>query len=161
MFEIIKKKKKIEVHSPVNGKMIPIENVADKVFAEKLLGDGAAFINNENTVYAPCSGKIIMTAETGYAVGIELKNKAEILIHVGMNTVELGGKGLKLHVEQGDRVEQGDPILTFDIAVMKEKGIDLTTPMIFTNSSEYDLEWKCGNGSVDLSKSIVIVSKKS
>ena len=133
--------KKTEViTSPVVGRSIPIEKVSDKVFAEKLLGDGIAFIFEGDTVYAPCSGEIIMIADTRHAFGIRTANGTEILLHVGTDTVNLKGEGLELLVSNHTKIRAQSPILRIDRKFMQDKNIDLTTPMIISNMDEYDLE---------------------
>lgn len=114
----------------VDGNVIPIDQVKDPVFSGRMMGDGAAVIPTGTTVVAPCSGKISMIAETGHAFGMECDNGLEILVHIGIDTVSLGGKGFTVLAKPDTHVEAGIPIITFDPAVMKEAGLDMTTPIV-------------------------------
>lgn len=131
MFKIYKKKVH-ELYSPVKGKSILLEQVNDKVFAEKLMGDGLAFEFQGDSIYAPFDAKVVMIANTKHAIGLQ-NDDIEILIHVGLDTVNLNGIGLTSHVKTGSTVKRGDVLLTIDRKLMDEKQIDLTTPMIITS----------------------------
>lgn len=132
MFNFFKKEKikEVELHAIASGKMIPIEEVPDKVFADKIIGDGVGFVYEGSEIYAPCNGDITMVADTKHAIGIKAENDAELLIHVGLDTVSLKGKGLKCNVKVGDKIKQGQLLLQIDREFMKENKVDLTTPMI-------------------------------
>lgn len=134
MFKIFKKKV-YELYSPVIGKSILLEQVNDKVFAEKMMGDGLAFEFQGDSIYAPCSAKVVMIANTKHAIGLQ-NGDIEILIHVGLDTVNLNGIGLTSHVKTGSTVKRGDVLLTIDRKLMDEKQIDLTTPMIITSQGK-------------------------
>ena len=136
MFKIFKDKNTI--YSPISGKCISLEEVNDGVFSNKTLGDGVAFRFDDEFVNSPCFGKVIMVANTKHAVGLKMNNGAEILIHVGLDTVELGGKGLKVFVREGESVRPGDQLIQIDRKLMKDNNIDLTTMLIVTNTNEYD-----------------------
>lgn len=139
MFGIFgKKKKDVVLYAPVTGKQIALEKVTDKVFASKMMGDGVAFLFEGNQVCAPCDGKLTMIANTLHAFGMELDNGAEVLVHIGLDTVNLNGKGFKKLAEQGVKVKKGTPLIEIDRAVMKEHGIDLTMPMIITSANGND-----------------------
>lgn len=140
MLKMFNKKKTIQLVSPVTGHMMNLENVPDKVFASKMMGNGVAFELEEDIVCAPCDGTISLIAETLHAFGITAGNGAEILIHIGLNTVNLKGQGFQKLVEQGGKVKKGTPVIQVDRALLKEKNVVLTTPMVITNSSEYKLE---------------------
>ena len=132
------KKKDKYLKAFTSCKIIPITEVPDEVFAQKMMGDGIAIYPDNNIIVAPCDGKITAIMEnTEHAVGITLANGVELLIHVGINTVELGGKFYTSHVTEGDRVRTGQVMLTFDMEKIKEAGYDVTTPMIVTNSDDY------------------------
>ena len=140
MFNFLKKDSKVILYAPVDGKSIPIADVPDKIFAEKMMGDGIAFSYDGSIVYAPCDGTIIMIAETLHAFGIRAENGAEILIHIGMDTVSLEGKGFKKLVEIDRKVKRGTPIIRMDRKVLDEAGINLVTPMVITNGDEFSFE---------------------
>jgi len=134
MFSLFKKKsdslQKNQLAAVVDGKVIPIEQVSDPVFSGKLMGDGVAVIPVGTTVVAPCAGKVTMIAETGHAFGMECDNGLELLVHIGIETVSLAGKGFTVLAKANTRVEAGTPIIQFDPAVMREAGLDLTTPIV-------------------------------
>lgn len=131
MFKIFKKS--VEFHSPIVGKVINIEDVEDKMFASKLLGEGVAFLYETDTLYAPCDSDIIMIAATKHAIGFRT-GKVEFMIHIGLDTVNLAGEGFHLLVAQGDSVKQGQPIVTLNRAFFKEKGVSLVTPLVITST---------------------------
>lgn len=140
MFKLFKKTDDIcKLFAPVNGKTIALENVPDKVFASKMMGDGMGFEYEGNTIYAPCDGKITLVANTLHAVGITSENGAEILIHIGLDTVSLNGKGFKKLINQGDKVKKGTPLIEIDRQFMKEQDINLITPMVVTNVANYEI----------------------
>ena len=127
--------KKIEVFSPVAGKVIDISAVADEVFSAKMLGDGFAVEPEEDIIYAPCDGKIALVAATGHAVAVET-NGVEILIHIGIDTVELGGEGFSAFIQEGDVVRKGDKLIAFDREIVKSHGKALTTMVVLTNMED-------------------------
>lgn len=101
------------------------------------MGDGAAIIPTDNTIYAPVSGEVTVAFETKHAYGIQSDNGAEILIHVGINTVELKGKNMESFVSPGQRVNAGDKLGTVDVQAVKDAGYDPTVMLIVTNSASY------------------------
>ena len=137
MLSFLKREKEIILYAPVDGESISLDAVEDKMFAEKMMGDGIAFSYNGNTVCAPCDGTIIMIASTLHAFGIKAENGAEILIHIGMDTVALEGKGFKKLVDVNKKVKKGTPIIALDRTVFTSMGMDMTTPMVITNGDEY------------------------
>ena len=159
MFQLFNKKIICKLYSPVLGKMIPLEEVKDKVFAEKMMGDGVAFIPEDNTIYAPCNGKIVMIASTKHAIGIITDNQIEILIHIGMDSVNLNGEGFEPLLKVGDKVKKHDPILKLDWNLMKERHIDLTTPLIITNGNNYEMK-KTEIGEVNKMTEIITLVKR-
>ena len=127
----------ILLDSHMEGEAIPMSEVKDETFAAEVLGKGIAIIPKKGEVTAPCDAVVETVFATRHAIGLKADNGAEILIHVGINTVELGGKFYTSHVKEGDRVRIGQVMLTFDMEKIKEAGYDLTTPMIITNSDDY------------------------
>lgn len=126
--------------SPVTGKVIPIEDVSDKTFADKILGDGIAVEPSEGKVYAPADGEISSVIDTFHAVGITSAGGAEILIHVGKDTVELKGRYFKSHIKEGQKVKRGDLLLEFDLGSIRTSGFELTTPVVISNYNEFIVE---------------------
>lgn len=132
-----KKLEKNIVYSPLTGTAITLQEVPDPTFAGEVLGKGMAVIPTEGVVTAPCNGKIETLFDTKHAIGIVSEDGIEILVHIGINTVELEGKYYESHVAEGDMVAAGQTLITFDIAGIKAAGYDITTPVIITNSYEY------------------------
>lgn len=137
-----KEKKEVILYAPVDGDSISLDKVPDKMFAEKMMGDGIAFSYNCNTICSPCDGTVIMIADTFHAFGVKAENGAEILIHIGMDTVALEGKGFKKLVDVHNRVKKGTPIIELDRITLEKSGVDLTTPMIIINGNEYSFTIK-------------------
>lgn len=127
----------ISIHAPIKGKVIPLSEVPDEAFAAGILGRGAALIPDEGKVYAPASGQIVSFFPTGHAIGMVTDEGVEILIHVGMDTVQLDGKGFTPRALQGDHVEKGQLLLEFNMEQIKEAGFSLVTPVIITNTTNY------------------------
>ena len=140
MFNIKRKNKNEEtIYSPAIGKVIPISEVNDAMFADKLLGDGVGIILEDDLLCSPCDGIISMIAVTKHAIGITSTIGAEIILHVGLDTVNLNGKGFEVLVKENQKVKVGDPILKVDRVFMESKNIDLTTPMIVTNCLSFNV----------------------
>ncbi|MDO4273696.1 MAG: sucrose-specific PTS transporter subunit IIBC [Eubacteriales bacterium] len=123
--------------SPLEGTAIPLSQVKDETFASEVLGKGMAVIPDSGKVTAPCDATVETVFDTRHAVGLTADSGAEILIHIGVNTVELGGKYYTAHVKDGDHVKAGQLLISFDMEKIKEAGYDVTTPMIVTNSDDY------------------------
>lgn len=126
-----------EIFSPVNGNAIPLSEVPDPTFAEGILGMGAAIDPVLGKVVAPQDATVGTVFDTHHAIGLILDNGAELLIHVGINTVELNGEGFSAHVSEGERVTKGQTLLSFDKDFIISKGYSAITPVIVTNSYEF------------------------
>ncbi len=156
--------KKIEtekdtVYSPIKGKVIPLSEVKDETFAGEVLGKGIGIEPAEGKVYAPFDGEITTLFDTKHAVGLSNEDGLEILIHVGINTVELDGKGYTAHVAEGDKVSCGDLLLTVDLDAIRKAGYDTTTPVIVTNSDDYSEVNALKVGDASVSEAVIKVSK--
>lgn len=114
-----------------------MSEVDDIMFSEEIIGKGAAIIPDSGRVVAPVNGKISALFKTNHAIGITSDDGAEILIHIGLETVKLGGKHFKSHVKTGDEVKAGDLLVEFDIEAIKNEGYEIITPVIVTNVDEY------------------------
>ncbi len=127
---------KLKLVAPVDGQCVDLAQVPDDTFSAKVLGDGVAFVYDGNTVYAPAAGEITLVAETNHAVAIHTTGGLDLLLHVGLDTVNLGGKGLEMLVKMGQQVKVGTPLIRIDRAFMKKQGVNLITPMVLTNGDE-------------------------
>lgn len=125
--------------APLSGTVMPVSEVEDQVFASKAMGDGIAIDPTEGKVYAPFSGEITVAFPTGHAYGLKAANGREVLIHIGMDTVELDGKGFTPHVKQGDIVKQGDLLTEVDLDYIRSQGKPVITPVIFTDGTAVEL----------------------
>ncbi|MDO4328709.1 MAG: beta-glucoside-specific PTS transporter subunit IIABC [Lachnospiraceae bacterium] len=123
--------------APISGKVIPLNEVEDEAFASGLLGDGAAIVPDEGKVYAPVDGIISAMFPTGHAVGLTSQQGAEIIIHVGFNTVSLNGEHFTIMKQQGDKVKKGDLLIQFDKGQIEKAGFSTVTPVIITNTPVY------------------------
>ena len=123
--------------SPLSGKLVAIPDVPDPVFASGALGSGIAIDPLEGKVFAPADATVSTLFPTGHAIGLITSNGAEILIHIGMDTVDMNGEGFKTHVNQGDQVKKGDLLIEFDIEKIKSAGHPVITPFVVTNSANF------------------------
>ncbi len=127
----------VEIDSPMTGKLVPMKDVPDEVFASGALGEGIAILPTDGKVVAPCDGVVAQTMDTRHAIGIVADNGVEILIHVGLDTVELHGTPFTYHVKADQEVKKGDLLLTADLDAVTKAGKQLYTPVIVTNSDDY------------------------
>lgn len=130
-----------ELKAIADGRMIPLSEVKDEVFSQKIMGDGVAFSLEGNKITAPCSGTLSTVFPGGHAYGITRTDGVEILIHIGVDTVALKGEGFNVKVKQDNYVKQGELLCTVDNDFMKSKGIDTTTMMIFTDMNGKKVEF--------------------
>lgn len=137
MFNIFKKKKYVDIYSPINGILLKIEDVPDPVFSQKMVGDGVALEPTEGIVYSPVNGTLIQLFPTKHALGIKTEEGLEILIHIGMDTVEMKGNGFESFVSEGEKVKIGNKLLKFDMELVKKEH-PLTSPIIITNMDIVD-----------------------
>ena len=125
------------VLSPIEGKAVSLKQVNDITFSEEIMGKGAAIIPTVGRAVAPVDGTVSALFETKHAIGLAGDNGVEILIHIGLDTVKLGGKHFTAHVKSGDRVKAGDLLVEFDIEGIKNEGYDIITPVLVTNTYDY------------------------
>ena len=130
-------KKTDDFYAPMAGKAVPITEVPDPTFAECMLGNGIAIEPAEGKVYAPCDATVDMMFTTGHAVSLVADNGAEILIHVGLETVSLEGKPFTVHAANGDKVKKGQLLIEVDLDAVKAAGLPTITPMVVCNTDEY------------------------
>lgn len=124
--------------SPVDGKVIAIEEVDDPVFSQKMMGDGFGVVPNNGAVYAPGSGKVVSVFPTQHAVGLELDNGVEVLVHIGIDTVELEGAPFDTLVKEGDKITPETKISVVDLEALAAAGKDNTVIIIFSNMEQVD-----------------------
>ena len=138
MFNFLKKKAAAHIlASPCNGNAVKMTEVNDPTFSAEMLGKGAAVVPADGKIVSPCDGTITMLFNTLHAVGITSADGIEVLLHVGIDTVNLKGNGFTAHVKQGDMVKRGDLLLTADLDVIKAAGYDPTVMMVVTNTGDF------------------------
>lgn len=136
-FDALFKKGGISLGAPMKGRCVSVKEVSDPTFGEEMLGKGVAIRPVSGEVYAPADGVISTLFPTGHAVAVTTPDGAEILIHVGMDTVKLDGKHFEIKVEMDQQVKKGDLLIKADIDAIKEEGYDIITPMIICNTPDY------------------------
>ena len=125
------------IAAPVSGKAVPMSQVNDPTFSQEILGKGTAVIPSEGKIVAPADGQVTMVFDTKHALSIQTDNGAELIIHVGLDTVQLKGHYFEAHVQAGDRVKKGDLLLDFDMDKIKAAGYDVITPVIVCNTPQF------------------------
>jgi phosphotransferase system HPr (HPr) family protein len=128
--------------SPMKGWIAPLQEVPDPVFAERMLGDGVAIDPTGSTLHAPCDAEVVSLAPTAHAVTLRADNGAEILIHIGLETVALDGAGFAAHIRAGQRVKAGEALITFDLDLLARRAKSLMTPILLINSDAFSIAWK-------------------
>lgn len=151
--------KNFELVAPIDGKVIPLSKVEDRVFAEKMAGDGVAIDSDGDIIKAPASGKLSLVFKTNHAFGILLSNGVELLVHIGLDTVKLQGQGFERLVEEGQDVKAGDSIIKIDREFIKANGYSLVTPVLITNPNILkNIEYRTGSD-VEAGKDVVLIYK--
>lgn len=136
------------VAAPVSGSLIAMEDVPDPLFSTKAMGNGCAIKPASGSIYAPCNGTVTALADTGHAIGLVADTGAEILIHIGIDTVNLAGKPFTPHVKQGSQVKQGDLLMEVDLAQIEAAGLSTVTPVIVTNTDSFATVTTVAKGTV-------------
>ncbi|SER48796.1 PTS system IIA component, Glc family [Gracilibacillus ureilyticus] len=134
-----KKDTNADLVSPLTGKVVPLEEVPDQVFSQKMMGEGIAVDPTSNLVVSPVDGEVVDVFKTKHAISLRADNGAEILVHMGLETVELNGEGFEIKVNNGDKVKKGDNLADFDVESVKAKGYKTITPIILMNGEDYNL----------------------
>jgi PTS system glucose-specific IIA component len=128
----------VEVLAPVAGQAVPLGEVPDEVFAEGMAGEGGAIVPGASgEAVAPVSGTLVKLFEGGHAFGIETDEGVELIVHVGLDTIEMRGAGFEKLATEGDRVQAGQPIVRFDLDEIKDSGYDPVTPVVVTNAEDH------------------------
>lgn len=139
MFGLSKKEKPFIVCAPMNGVAKRIEDVEDEAFREKLLGDGAAVIPDSGEIFSPVSGVVADITDTKHAFCITTDDGVDVLLHVGINTVNLKGEGFRVFVKPGDRVVAGDKLAEVELSLLKTHNMPFDTPVVLTESEKYEV----------------------
>ncbi|MBS4762098.1 PTS glucose transporter subunit IIA [Carnobacteriaceae bacterium zg-ZUI252] len=141
MFNLFKKKNDssndFTVKSPLSGRVVPLSDVNDPVFSGLLLGKGIAIDPSSKAVVSPVNGTVTTIFPTGHAVGLTSQSGIEVLIHIGMDTVQLNGEGFTAHVKEGDTVSVGQKLITVDLEFVKSSGYSTVTPVVVTNTANF------------------------
>ena len=158
MFE--KNAKTISLKAVEDGRTIPMDEVNDQTFAQELLGPGVAIVPSNGTVVSPINGTIATVMDTKHAVCIQGEDGLELIVHAGLDTVELNGKYYQTYKEIGDQVKAGDVLLEFDLEEITKAGYDVTTPIVITNLGDYKIT-KCLTGQqVKAGKEVIQLTKQ-
>lgn len=146
MFSFLKKKKSNELKAFLSGKVIPITEVEDEAFASKSMGDGIGIIPVDNKVLSPVDGEVaLVMKDSKHACALKLDNGMEMIIHVGIDTVNMKGDGFENFIEMGDKVKAGQPLISFNPEKIKEAGYSTTTMLVITNEgSAKNISFKTG-----------------
>lgn len=148
----------IMMYSHLNGTVVDLEDVEDDVFSQKILGEGIAVEPSEGKLYAPCDGKVDSVFDTKHAVNILSADGAEVLLHIGIDTVKLGGKHFESHVSDGQEIKKGDLLITFDIEAIKSEGYKVTTPLIIGNTDDYSAIAAAAKGKISAGSEILKIN---
>jgi glucose-specific phosphotransferase system IIA component len=135
MFGFLKRKIR-EIKAPVDGQVVALESVNDEVFSQKLVGDGVAIMPMSDVFTAPIDGTITKIFSTNHAYSIKSTKDLEVMVHIGLETVALEGKGFERLANEGDKVKAGDPIIRVDLGYIREHAKDIITPIIITDESD-------------------------
>ena len=127
----------MKLYAITNGKKKDLENVSDEAFSQKMMGDGIAIMSDDGCIYAPESGSIQMVFPTHHAIGLKTDEGIEVLIHIGIDTVEMNGDGFESFVNQGDHVKRGDLLVRFDVDKVIQAGYEPDVIVIITNTHQY------------------------
>lgn len=149
----------VTICAPLTGEAVALSEVNDLTFAEEIMGPGMAIIPTEGKVVSPVNGTVAMIFETKHAIALVDDNGTELLIHVGLDTVKLGGKYFTAHVKAGDKVKVGSPLVDFDLNGIKGEGYDIITPVIVTNSAEYSSILPINDRAVKMGEEVIKVVK--
>lgn len=154
---IVENAEKNFIYSPAKGEVIPLKEIPDEVFSEGMVGKGCGIKPSEGKIYAPFDGEIVLIANTKHAIALKSSDRIELLIHIGMDTVKMNGKGFNPTVKVGDTVKCGQLIMEFSIPYIEEAGYVATTAIIITNFQEFNNVEVLTKGAVKRSEKIIKV----
>lgn len=158
MLNLFKKKSEtVEVSftAPLTGSVVPLEEVPDKVFAEKMMGDGVSIQPTDGNVLSPIDGEVVEVFKTKHAIMLRSKEGIEVLIHMGLDTVKLQGEGFEIKVQNGTRVKTGDQLGFFDLTKAENAGYKVITPLIILNSDIYNVVECSKHGEVKAGEDVI------
>ena len=158
MFE--KNAKTISLKAVEDGRTIPMDEVNDQTFAQELLGPGIAIVPSNGTVVSPINGTIATVMDTKHAVCIQGEDGLELIVHAGLDTVELNGKYYQTYKEIGDQVKAGDVLLEFDLEEITKAGYDVTTPIVITNLGDYKITKSLTGQQVKAGEEVIQLTKQ-
>lgn len=138
------------VYSPLLGMVVPLAQVKDGVFSEGIMGPGVGIEPEDGRLYAPVDGEVLAVFPTGHAVGIRTKEGMEILLHIGIDTVQMNGDGFQIKVNQGERVHAGDLLVVFDLGKIKKAGYKATTMVLVSNAADMGVMTEPAIGKVNV-----------
>lgn len=142
MLGFLKKNKKdkniVKMYAPIKGKVIKIEEIPDEVFSSKMVGDGFAVVPDEGLVCSPCEGEVLKIFPTKHAILMKTNDGLELIVHLGIDTVELKGEGFKELIEAGTKVKVGEPLVEMDLAFIEENGKSTISPCVITNMDKIE-----------------------
>jgi len=142
----------------MRGRVVPLAELADGVFSEEMLGKGCGLWPSDETVVAPFDGQVTAIAKTGHAIGVTSRNGIEVLIHIGLDTVEMAGAGFRVKVRVGDQVTLGQTLMTFSRSKIEDAGYQLASAVVVTNSDEYETVDVLVNGQTARGQAIIGVA---
>ena len=155
MFDFLKKTDN-KIYAPVDGELVSLEEVNDMVFSSKMMGDGFAIKHPTSCICAPCDGQIETITPMHHAVGMKAKNGSEIIIHCGLDTVNLNGKGFTVLKNKGDRVKKGDALLKVDYDFIHSQNLDDIVIVVITNSKDLKLKFDFDINQIEKGKTAVV-----
>ncbi|MGB3634683.1 MAG: PTS glucose transporter subunit IIA [Rubrobacteraceae bacterium] len=139
----------MEILAPITGEVVPISEVPDEVFAEGMAGEGGAIVPSESgEAVAPVSGSLVKLFEGGHAFGITTESGVDVIVHLGLDTIQMKDGGFEKLASEGDQVEAGQPIVRFDLEAIREAGYDPVSPIVIPNSDEHSVE-NLNTGSIE------------
>lgn len=146
------------LYSPIEGEVLELSSIDDVAFASGVLGNGVAIMPTKGICVSPVDGKVETLFKTNHAIGIVTKSGVEILIHIGMDTVQLDGKHFTAKIKQGDEVKKGQELVEFDIDAIKEAGYSVVTPVVITNSDKYEKVCVVAKENVSIGEELIKLS---